>query len=96
MLSSSLTAVPLTPVLRTGDVNVLLVNVCEPVSVVTVESMANVRSNGSASEPVDVSVQLISIPPPSTNLTSLSFTICTSVPSPSSSTNCMSAFLEST
>jgi len=44
MLSSSLTAVPLTPVFRTGDVKVLLVNVCEPVRVATVESIEKVRS----------------------------------------------------
>jgi hypothetical protein len=44
MLSSSLIAEPLTPVLNTGEVNVgavnvLLVNVCEPVNVVTVLSI---------------------------------------------------------
>jgi len=44
MLSSSSTAVPDTPVFRTGDVSVLLVSVCEPVSVATVESIAKVTA----------------------------------------------------
>ena len=50
-------------------------------------STVNVKSYGSPSEPVLVSVQSISIPLPSTNLTSLLVSIVTSVPSPSSKTN---------
>jgi hypothetical protein len=59
----------------------------EPLSVFVT---AKDKSNGSASEPGEVSVKLISIeapsPAPSTNLNSLPSTIVTSVPSPSSKT----------
>ena len=40
MLSSSLTAVPLTPVFNTGLVKVFADKVCVPVKVVTLESIA--------------------------------------------------------
>ena len=43
MVSSSLIAVPDTPVSKTGDVKVLFVNDCDPVSVATVESIFNVN-----------------------------------------------------
>ena len=43
-MSESSTAVPLTPVLNTGEVNVLFVNVWLPVNVATVESISSVRS----------------------------------------------------
>ena len=48
-------------------------------------SKLNVKSYGSASVPFEVSVQLISMPFPSINLTSFPSDIVTSVPSPSSS-----------
>ena len=56
MLSSSTIALPLTPVLITGEVNVLLVNVCEPVNVVTVESMFIVT-------PLPLPTESIPVPP---------------------------------
>ena len=56
-------------------------DICDKLSV-----KVKVKSNGSPSEPVDVSVQLISIPVLSTNFTSLFSVMATSVPSPSSIT----------
>ena len=61
MLSSSRTAVPDTPVFRTGLVRVLFVSVCEPSVVATVLSIAKVTS---CPEP-DVSMP---VPPVSVNV----------------------------
>ena len=67
-------------------------NLEPPVSPVDFSSVPSrsheiVRSYGSASEPGDTSVQLTSIPVPSTIFTSLFSVMVTSVPSPSSMTN---------
>ena len=58
MSSSSKKAVPLNPVFNTGLVNVLLVKVCDPVRVVTVESIAKVAV-------VPVPLESIPVPPAS-------------------------------
>jgi len=56
--SSSKKAVPLNPVFNTGLVNVLLVKVCDPVRVATVESIAKVAV-------LPVEVDAIPVPPAS-------------------------------
>ena len=58
MLSSSLIAVPLTPVFRTGLVSVLFVNVCVPVNVATVESIE-----------ISFALAVIPVPPTTFNVT---------------------------
>ena len=81
ILSSSLIALPLTPVLNTGLVNVLFVSVCVPVNVATVESIATVRV---LLEP-DVSIPV----PPAISNVSLSKSILSAPPeSPWKSKSC--------
>ena len=64
-MSESSTAVPLTPVFNTGEVNVLFVNVWLPVNVATVESIAISFALASIPvPPITLSVKSPEEPPP--------------------------------